>query len=304
MRHPVGPSSSRYIFYPDHLVKLPSPADLTSPSGLLSTIQGVTNEPLFDGCFGAGLNLFTKTGSFSGLMPWRVDDRLESSLRKQQERWFGTGKGNNGDESVGAFLTRLFGGDDRPVRNLVSAVLHGIYGGDAWRLSAKHTILDRLWYQAAAPRPKDQVWMPRKDWFLLFELMDGGGPINANADAIVAMAERAVDGGWSLLAFEDGLVTLVRALVKDLQRRANVEVRTGMKADGLVAVDDGVVVRLIFYLAFSPFFFLQSVSMHMVSHLSVGIITNMETTIIRSNPHPRQQQQGVSQGRQRRNMIT
>ncbi|RYO83579.1 hypothetical protein DL766_010186 [Monosporascus sp. MC13-8B] len=224
MRHPSGSSGSRYLFYPDHLVKLPSGEPTLG--GILETARSFLREPLWDGCMGAALS-FRRKNDVSGLTV--ISDKFAALQNARRN-----GNGNYvlerlerrlaRDESVAAFLGRVLG-DERPVRNIVSGMLHGIYGGDAHRLSAKHTVLDRLWYQFASPRPRGQVWMPRKDWFLLYELMDGAGAASANADEIVRMAERAL--GWKLLAFDDGLVTLVRALVEDLERQGNVTVKCG-----------------------------------------------------------------------------
>lgn len=46
------------------------------------------------------------------------------------------------DESIGSFIERRF--DKRLGMNLLSAVLHGIYAGDIWRLSAR-TLLAQAW---------------------------------------------------------------------------------------------------------------------------------------------------------------
>ncbi|OAA61017.1 protoporphyrinogen oxidase [Niveomyces insectorum RCEF 264] len=49
------------------------------------------------------------------------------------------------DESVGAFFLRRLEGDRRLVDNLASAVVHGIYGGDVWRLSVASSPFRSLW---------------------------------------------------------------------------------------------------------------------------------------------------------------
>lgn len=217
-------------------------------------------EPLWEGCIPMALGYFKAT-SKSRLHAIRAADTDPAGLREAQARQIAEAGAN--DESVGAFLTRAFGNrgsvpgfldydhdklrNDEPVHNLVSAMLHGIYGGDAWRLSARHTIFDRLWYDNVAPRPPGQIWMPRKDLFLMYELIDGGDGVSDNAAEIVRLAEGAVDDGWNVLAFEDGLGTLVRALVRDLEEKYpnNVTIRRGEPVTSLEYKDDHVLVSWI-----------------------------------------------------------
>ena len=203
-------TGARYIYYPDHLVRMPALSDFTkSVSGFLSEVISLLREPLWDGFFKAAVYYLrmhtTEKPSESASQSTRAD----------------------GDESVGALMMRTVFGDDRPVRNIVSGMLHGIYGGDAWKLSAKHTIADQAWWNAAFPRPEGQIWMQRKDWFLILELIDGRGGINANSEKVIELAETASREKWNMLAFEDGLLTLLRALVNDLEAQPNITIRKG-----------------------------------------------------------------------------
>ncbi|KAK7743688.1 oxygen-dependent protoporphyrinogen oxidase [Diatrype stigma] len=240
IRHPTGPNN-RYIFYPDHLVKLPS-SGLEGARVVWDALVNPEKEPLWEGLIPMGVR-YMDLSSRGKMNAMSAADNDLAGLLALQGRTIAAAE----DESVGAFLTRAFGGgdeprNDKPVHNLVSAMLHGIYGGDVWRLSARHTIFDRLWYGTVAPRPPGQVWMPRKDLFLLYELMDGGEGLSDNATEIVRLAEGAVDDGWSLLAFEDGLGTLVRALVRDLEKRPNITIRRGEPVTSLDYKDDHVMV--------------------------------------------------------------
>ena len=47
------------------------------------------------------------------------------------------------DESIGSFVTRRFGSS--VADNILSAVMHGIYGGDIYKLSAR-TIIPAIWH--------------------------------------------------------------------------------------------------------------------------------------------------------------
>ena len=102
-------AQNRFIYYPDHLVRMPGPG-----SSLLPNIINVLSEPVFKGTIPGALSEVTK--------PRRLAD-VE-------------------DESIGSFLTRRFG--SALADNIVSAVFHGIYAGDIYKLSAR-AILPSLW---------------------------------------------------------------------------------------------------------------------------------------------------------------
>lgn len=102
-------AQNRFIYYPDHLVRMPGPG-----SSLLQNISNVLSEPIFKGTIAGALSEVTK--------PQRPAD-LE-------------------DESIGSFLARRFG--SALTDNVVSAVFHGIYAGDIYKLSAR-AIVPSLW---------------------------------------------------------------------------------------------------------------------------------------------------------------
>ncbi|KAJ2967018.1 hypothetical protein NUW58_g10533 [Xylaria curta] len=179
IRHPEAVSDNRYLYYPDRLVKMPS-AEL-SITNLVDSLRSFLTEPIWSGAFKA---------AYQFLVAYNMTlDPTGTSYKEVPE-----------DESVAQFLTRTLQ-DDRVVKNIVSGMMHGIYGGDINKLSAKHTILDRLWYRFKKPFPAGRGQCP-------------------NRLKIIEMAETAVD--WKLLAFEDGLLTLVKGLAKDLRSRSNV----------------------------------------------------------------------------------
>ncbi|MCJ1430695.1 oxygen-dependent protoporphyrinogen oxidase [Xylographa pallens] len=99
---------NRFIYYPDHLVRMPGPG-----SSLLGVLSSMLSEPVFQGLlYGALTEVFRPR-------PNDLDD-----------------------ESVGAFVSRKFG--PAVADNIVSAVLHGIYAGDIYQLSAK-SILGKVY---------------------------------------------------------------------------------------------------------------------------------------------------------------
>ncbi|KAF3389407.1 Protoporphyrinogen oxidase [Penicillium rolfsii] len=101
---------NRYIYYPDHLVRLPTPdPSLSLLQNLKNIFTAVRDEPLFEGLIPAILLEHTK--------PLRPP-----------ELW-------NNDESIAQFISRRF--NRKVADNLVSAVMHGIYAGDIDEMSAQ-----------------------------------------------------------------------------------------------------------------------------------------------------------------------
>lgn len=102
-------AQNRFIYYPDHLVRMPGPG-----STLLKNLTNFWSEPIFNGIITGALAEVTR--------PTRPDDLH--------------------DESIGSFLSRRFG--PALTDNLASAIFHGIYAGDLYNLSAR-SILSGLW---------------------------------------------------------------------------------------------------------------------------------------------------------------
>ncbi|KAI0452734.1 hypothetical protein F5B21DRAFT_515833 [Xylaria acuta] len=199
IRHPQAVSDNRYLYYPDHLVKMPS-AEL-SIDNLLGMVHSYLKEPIWSGGLQAMFNYwvsYNKTLDPSGHRRASIFDQVPE------------------DESVAQFLTRILK-DDRIVKNLVSGMMHGIYGGDINKLSAKHTMLDDQWHHFKSPLPPGigLSWIDRRDSYLLCDMLSG-----PNRLKIIELAESAVD--WKLLAFEDGLLSLMNGLAEDLKKRSNV----------------------------------------------------------------------------------
>jgi len=200
IQHPKGVSDNRYLYYPDHLVKLPTQGNI------LEAVTSFLTEPLWSGLFGAALHV--------------LRSRNTQGLGSDSDRELYEETGMMRDESVAEFVTRITG-EPRLVDNILSGMMHGIYGGDVHKLSAKQTVLEKMWYFRNYPVPRDQqnkmqsLWSYQDEWYLVCDLM-----MSPNRLKIIELAEHAVD--WKLLAFEDGLVSLVRGLARDLQKKSNV----------------------------------------------------------------------------------
>ncbi len=102
-------AQNRFIYYPDHLVKMPGPGQ-----PIWDILRNYWSESVF-------------TGVLSGVANDILTDRRPANVR---------------DESIGQFVTRRF--NKSIANNLTSAVFHGIYAGDIWKLSAK-SILPLPW---------------------------------------------------------------------------------------------------------------------------------------------------------------
>lgn len=104
-------AQNRFVYYPDHLVRMPGPG-----TSLLSNVTNLLSEPVFKGAIWGAIKEYYRAA------PKRPDG-IE-------------------DESIGSFISRRFGSG--PADNLASAIIHGIYAGDIYNLSAR-TILPAQW---------------------------------------------------------------------------------------------------------------------------------------------------------------
>ncbi|KAH0542919.1 hypothetical protein FGG08_002688 [Glutinoglossum americanum] len=192
---------NRYIYYPDHLVRLPTP-----PTPLWKLITAVFTEPLFKGVPMSVLKEITKPKG-----QWKID------------------------ESIGSFFSRRFG--PGLVNNLLSAMCHGIYAGDVWKLSAK-SIFPFAYHSeethGSVTKAMYKLWENEME----SEAKIGGHGVilqKADADMILELREDMAKSGqqpkahfWvkpGVYALRGGLETLTKALEQDLRSNKNVEIR-------------------------------------------------------------------------------
>ncbi|KAL9597368.1 MAG: hypothetical protein Q9219_005177 [cf. Caloplaca sp. 3 TL-2023] len=102
-------AQNRFIYFPDHLVRLPGPG-----ASLISSFITILREPLFKGFL---------SGAFGEI------------IRAAPE--------GKDDESIGSFISRRL--KPAVADNIVSAVIHGIYAGDIYQLSVR-SIFPLLWH--------------------------------------------------------------------------------------------------------------------------------------------------------------
>ncbi|PSR90475.1 hypothetical protein BD289DRAFT_481714 [Coniella lustricola] len=208
---------NRYIYYPDHLVSLPGPP--TGSSVFTRIIQGTSSlfailtEPLFTGLWAAGRNYYTKT----------------EEMRSKYARSKPTGEvpqqyqmSELPDVSTGQFLENFFGGPAF-VNNAVSAMYHGIWGGDVWSLSVVSTTLQNLYiriqHQMAGVITKDHDYQSGRDLLM------------RNPRVVDVWQELGKGTGY--LGFLHGFDTLTQALANKLKQNPNVSIKTGAPVSSL-----------------------------------------------------------------------
>ncbi|KAG6040374.1 hypothetical protein E4U41_000695 [Claviceps citrina] len=174
------PDQPRYIYYPDHLVTLPPTA----------SIAQCISEPLFLQSIFSGLGFF---------------------LRRLRKRPVPVK-----DMSISEWLYEVSG--SRSVAdNFASAMIHGIYGGDIDKLSAR-SVFDRFFWAYYLPKVMSK-WktMPMREQKLMSEL--------SQDPDIRGMALKA---SGSLLHFgKEGMDSLPNALEDVLSKTTNVEIKKG-----------------------------------------------------------------------------
>ncbi|KAK5131157.1 hypothetical protein LTR08_001243 [Meristemomyces frigidus] len=199
---------NRYIYYPDHLVRMPHPS-----FGLADNVWSLMTEPIF------------QTAVWSGLTEVLKDARSEEVQ----------------DESVGDFFSRRF--SKTMVDRILSAVLHGIYAGDAWQLSAK-SLFPSAW--------RDEATTSSVLMGLLKHRSEGVEVTKREADFLKEMMSfawdpllRATLKDTTVFTFKDGLGMLVDRLVRYLFEHGNVEIRTSTPVDRIKLSEDRSTVSVV-----------------------------------------------------------
>ncbi|KAI9819088.1 MAG: oxygen-dependent protoporphyrinogen oxidase [Phylliscum demangeonii] len=185
-------NASRYLYYPDRLVRVPGPGASRSAS---------VRSLLFE-------------APFNALVPALV-----------AEPWRATRPAEREDESVGGFVARRLG---RAVAdNIVSGMMHGIYAGDVYQLSVK-SLAPLLWHceQAYGSLVRARYELgplsrqrSRDDVELLACLIPYRRALRESASI-----------GDSQYSFRGGVGMLVSALEERLRRMPNVQLVTGWQA--------------------------------------------------------------------------
>lgn len=219
----VTPKSSvaarnRFVYYPDHLVKMPGPGQ-----DLYSVIWTLITEPVFEG-------LATSLLEFN---------------RPQRATWSQYNNAEVDDESVASFLERRTGGPYIG-NNIVSAVFHGIYAGDINQLSAR-SLMPQLWYDEALHGSYTQAMFKRFQEQSLTQSFNDA-VLQGELQPKISQPLREILKDASVYTFKQGIGALAKALEKSLRANRNVEFKTGhaVKAIKDDAKSDTVSVRFLF----------------------------------------------------------
>ncbi|RAK86243.1 protoporphyrinogen oxidase [Aspergillus costaricaensis CBS 115574] len=198
-------AQNRYIYYPDHLVRLPFPPT----EGLLKTAWTLLMEPLFE--------TFLYSAIFE--KPKRAENTHILSR----------------DESVADFVSRRF--SPKMSENLASAVMAGIFAGDVNRLSAEMAIgyvreLEKRYGSIVdgmmTQRASEMRAMPMDELLALESVA-----VPSHSDDRYWKSLRAVVSDASVLTLKNGLGQLTDAMAAQLRSSRNVEVVTGTEVTSL-----------------------------------------------------------------------
>ncbi|KAI9644902.1 oxygen-dependent protoporphyrinogen oxidase [Ciborinia camelliae] len=189
---------NRFVYYPDRLVCMPEPTQ-----GFYAIAWKILTEPVFK-------------GMFNTLFEYK---RPRRPLELE-------------DESVGSFLVRRTGGTDLP-DNLVSAVFHGIYGGDIYKMSAK-SILPTQWGMEGA-YGSISAGIPQVKKFRNATAEDE--EMEKKEKSLFTDNENAIVNDASVYTFRRGISTLSEALESSLRSNPNVKIKLG-ECVGEIKYDD------------------------------------------------------------------
>lgn len=242
-------------------MRVPSPSPEVS---LLSIVSTVLGEPAFKGAV------------------WRMP--LEGIWHPRDS--------SIKDESIGEFLSRRLSRD--LVNRLISAVIHGIYAGDVWKLSAK-SLFPTQWrdegqqgsiMEGILKSTIDGPEMTTRERSFM-EMMKSPYPFNKDFKENYRSA--------SVYTFRHGLNQLIDALVEKLRSTGNVTFTTNAPAMGISTAEDGNI-----NLEFKENTTENSVASHthVISTLGPGKLGSMAITPSRSslpwNPSPLQKIDSVT----------
>lgn len=189
---------NRFIYYPDRLVCMPEPSQ-----GTYAIAWKLLTEPVFKGFY----------------------KMLFEYKRPRRPRELD-------DESVGSFLARRTGTTDIP-NNLVSAVFHGIYAGDIYKLSAKSITSAQWGMEGAYGSITAGISQMGKFQNAIPEDVD----MENEEKSLFTDNERAIVEGTSVYTFRRGIGTLSEALESSLRSNPNVEIKLGENV-GKIEYDD------------------------------------------------------------------
>ncbi|KAK0731769.1 hypothetical protein B0H67DRAFT_501668, partial [Lasiosphaeris hirsuta] len=184
----------RYIYYPDHIVEMPS----FGGKGVIKKVEQVWRS----------IMLLLTEPAFRGLIPAIFHWQSNKKDRKPA----------SDNISLGQYYLDGFG-NVNIINNLLSAMMHGIWGGDVWRLNSKRGPVD-------PPIVKPGVTaISNDDTDLMFSFYDD------KSHSVWELAIKHKDA--KMLWFRQGFSTLNRALWTSLERMPNVTILKNHRVDSI-----------------------------------------------------------------------
>lgn len=203
-------SVSGYFYYPDRLVGIPdfSTVSLNNPIKavkflwrLLHTLE----EPLFRGFFPSAFNALRT-----------MDNQYATDMAK-----------GNKDMSIGDYYAYRFGRPDI-VDNVMSAVIHGITGGDVWKTSMTSGPLAGALVTKDENQTINEAQVQHSDHqFMKYILRED----TRMQTGVHDLAEKHLDS--TSLWFQNGFSTLTNAIAKDLGKHKNFTIKTGTPVESV-----------------------------------------------------------------------
>ena len=197
-------AQNRFIYYPDSLVRLPG------PGRFFDNLRTIWSEPALDGLMAA-------------LWHELITPQRDSLIV---------------DESVGDFVSRRL--DKQLANNTVSAILHGIYAGDLWQLSAR-SLLPLQWEQEMRQRSLvvagAEAAFNKHGWAFADDLEC---QVASQQDRPISEALKEKIISTSVLTFDKGLESLANGLRKRLKEHGMVNIRLRESVQNIKADRNGV----------------------------------------------------------------
>ncbi|GAM85672.1 hypothetical protein ANO11243_036790 [Dothideomycetidae sp. 11243] len=200
-------ASNRYIYYPDHLVRIPGPP---SPGWFTDLLHAAWNEEAFQGIIGAVLTEGFKRPRAEGVT----------------------------DESIGSFLSRRM--SPNLVNRLISAVFHGIYAGDVYQLSARSLLKtayrNEATYGSLTNAAFAQATLQRRP---PRSLNDQNFEAYLLSEALTSDSAKLKMKDASIFTFRNGIGQLTDSLIAHLKSNPNIKFNTNTSIESMSLLKDG-----------------------------------------------------------------
>ncbi|KAF2114066.1 hypothetical protein BDV96DRAFT_495457 [Lophiotrema nucula] len=208
-------ASKRYIYYPDHLVPIPvanlskSIVNIPAPDRLTlhrtwALLKLLGTEPVFQGLL---------SGICRGLFAHRPEEHEE-------------------DDSIGGLLTRRFG--KSAADNLGSAVIHGLFAGDLYKLSAR-ALMPGLWALDGRLPFRFDADMPIEPW-----RASENSWLQTIRKGPAGELERRLFLDASLFSFANGVAQLTERLAETIHCMKNVDVVKDVAVTSISRTGNGI----------------------------------------------------------------